>query len=49
MSGMKTIVKNALMKSFLASGVPAARNRVATYMGHGRLTVLTYHQVKEPA
>jgi peptidoglycan/xylan/chitin deacetylase (PgdA/CDA1 family) len=49
MSGMKTIVKNALMKSFLASGVPAARNRVAAHMGRGRLTVLTYHQVKEPA
>jgi peptidoglycan/xylan/chitin deacetylase (PgdA/CDA1 family) len=49
MSGMKTIVKNALMKSFLASGVPAARNRVAAHIGRGRLTVLTYHQVKEPA
>ena len=49
MSGMKTIVKNALMKSFLASGVPAARDRVATHLGRGRLTVLAYHQVKEPA
>jgi peptidoglycan/xylan/chitin deacetylase (PgdA/CDA1 family) len=49
MSGMKTLVKTALMKSYLASGVPAARNRVAAHMGRGRLTVITYHQVKEPA
>jgi peptidoglycan/xylan/chitin deacetylase (PgdA/CDA1 family) len=49
MSGMKTVIKNVLMKSYLASGLPAVRNRVAAHMGRERLTVVTYHQVKEPA
>jgi peptidoglycan/xylan/chitin deacetylase (PgdA/CDA1 family) len=46
---MKALVKNALMKSYLASGMPSARDRVAAQMGRSRLTVLTYHQVKDPA
>ena len=46
---MKTVIKNALMKSYLAPSVTAARNRVASNLGSGRLTVIAYHQVKEPA
>jgi len=49
MRGMKTVIKNALMKSYLAPSVTAARNRVASNLGSGRLTVIAYHQVKEPA
>jgi peptidoglycan/xylan/chitin deacetylase (PgdA/CDA1 family) len=47
--GMKSAIKNALMKSYLASGMPSARDRVAAQMGRSRLTVITYHQVKDPA
>jgi peptidoglycan/xylan/chitin deacetylase (PgdA/CDA1 family) len=46
---MKALVKNALMKSYLASGIPSARDRVAAQLGRSRLTVITYHQVKDPA
>ena len=49
MPGMKSVVKNALMRSYLASGMPSARDRVAAQMGRSRLTVITYHQVKDPA
>ena len=46
---IKRTVKGVLMKSYLASGVPAARNRLYERFGRGRLTVLAYHQVKDPA
>jgi glycosyltransferase involved in cell wall biosynthesis len=47
--GMKPIVKHALMTAYLASRLPAARDRIYAKLGHGRLTVVTYHQVKSPA
>ena len=46
---MKRTVKAALMHGFLASRVPAVRNAVDRRRQRSRLTVLTYHQVKEPA
>ena len=46
---VKRTVKGALMKGFLASGVPSARDRLYARLGRGRLTVLAYHQVKDPA
>ncbi len=46
---MKSRVKDALMKTYLASGLPAAHQRFAARLGRGRLTVVTYHQVKDPA
>src|SRR5262249_33394839 len=38
-----------LMRTFLASGLPNARDRLNVRFGRGKLTVLAYHQVKEPA
>lgn len=49
MSSMKVAVKNALMTAYLESGMPRAWNRLATRLGQGRLTVITYHQVQDPA
>jgi peptidoglycan/xylan/chitin deacetylase (PgdA/CDA1 family) len=49
MPRMKSVIKNALMKSYLASGMPSVRDRIAAQMGRSRLTVVTYHQVKDPA
>jgi peptidoglycan/xylan/chitin deacetylase (PgdA/CDA1 family) len=49
MSGMKSAIKNALMQTYLASGIPGARIRVARSLGRSRLTVITYHQVQDPA
>ena len=46
---MKGPVKAALMHGFLASRFPAVRNAIDRRRGRSRLTVLTYHQVKEPA
>lgn len=46
---MKRAVKGALMKTYLASGVPPARDRLYARFGRGRLTVLAYHQVRDPA
>lgn len=47
-AGLKQVVKRGLMTGYLASGLPAARDRVWG-RGRGRLTVVTYHQVKDPA
>lgn len=49
MPGMKSAVKNALMTAYLASGIPDVRARVRAGLGRGRLTVITYHQVVDPA
>jgi len=49
MSGMKLTLKNALMTTYLASGIPDARARISARLGRGRLTVITYHQVVDPA
>lgn len=49
MSSMKAAVKNALMTAYLESGLPRAWNRMAARLGQGRLTVITYHQVQDPA
>jgi len=49
MSGMKSTVKKALMTTYLASGLPQARTHLAARLGRGRLTVITYHQVQDPA
>jgi peptidoglycan/xylan/chitin deacetylase (PgdA/CDA1 family) len=46
---MKEAVKHALMKAYLASKVAAARDSVYARLGVGRLTVLAYHQIKDPA
>ena len=46
---MKRTVKAALMHGFLASRFPAVRNAVDRRRQRSRLTVLTYHQVKDPA
>lgn len=43
------IVKRTMMRSYLHSGMPPLRNAVLARLGRGRLTVLTYHQVKDPA
>jgi peptidoglycan/xylan/chitin deacetylase (PgdA/CDA1 family) len=37
------------MGTYLASGLPAARTRMQARRGRGRLTVLNYHQVNDPA
>jgi len=49
MPGMKSAVKASLMKTYLASGIPRARTRISAALGRGRLTVITYHQVQDPA
>jgi len=49
MSGVKSTVKNALMQTYLASGMPAAWMQLERTLGRGRLTVITYHQVQDPA
>ncbi len=46
---VKRLVKGTLMNAYLASGFPPARNTVYLRFGRSRLTVLTYHQVKDPA
>jgi peptidoglycan/xylan/chitin deacetylase (PgdA/CDA1 family) len=46
---MKEAVKHALMNAYLASRFPLARDSLYARFGLGRLTVLTYHQVKNPA
>lgn len=49
MPGMKSVLKSSLMKTYLASGVPNAWMGISAALGRGRLTVLTYHQVRDPA
>jgi peptidoglycan/xylan/chitin deacetylase (PgdA/CDA1 family) len=46
---MKAAVKRALMTAYLRSGFPPARDGLYRRLGLGRLTVLTYHQVRDPA
>ncbi len=46
---MKRAFKNALMTAYLASRLPPARDRLYARLGFGRLTVLTYHQINDPA
>ena len=46
---MKDAVKEALMKAYLASGFAPVRDSLYARFGMGRLTVLTYHQIKNPA
>ena len=46
---MKRAVKNALMTAYLGSGFPPVRDRLYARFGFGRLTVLTYHQINDPA
>ena len=46
---MKDAVKYALMKAYLASRFAPARDRLFARFGVGRLTVLVYHQIKDPA
>jgi peptidoglycan/xylan/chitin deacetylase (PgdA/CDA1 family) len=46
---VKPLVKDALMTTYLASGLPAARDRIYATLGRGRLTVLTYHQIQDAA
>jgi glycosyltransferase involved in cell wall biosynthesis/peptidoglycan/xylan/chitin deacetylase (PgdA/CDA1 family) len=48
-SRLKRSVKRALMSSYLASGFPDARDGFYARLGRGRLTVLNYHQVMDPA
>lgn len=48
-SRAKRVVKRALMNTYLASGYPVARDGVYARLGRGRLTVLNYHQVMDPA
>jgi glycosyltransferase involved in cell wall biosynthesis/peptidoglycan/xylan/chitin deacetylase (PgdA/CDA1 family) len=43
------VVKRTLMHSYLNSGLPPLRNALLNRMGRGRLTVLNYHQVNDPA
>jgi glycosyltransferase involved in cell wall biosynthesis/peptidoglycan/xylan/chitin deacetylase (PgdA/CDA1 family) len=47
--GVKPMVKHALIRTYLGSGLPAARDRIYANLGRGRLTVVTYHQVQDPA
>jgi glycosyltransferase involved in cell wall biosynthesis/peptidoglycan/xylan/chitin deacetylase (PgdA/CDA1 family) len=47
--GAKARVKNALMTGYLGSPWPALRDQMNAWSGRGRLTVLTYHQVQDPA
>ena len=46
---MKAAVKRALMNAYLASGFSPVRDGLYARFGVGRLTVLAYHQVKDPA
>jgi glycosyltransferase involved in cell wall biosynthesis/peptidoglycan/xylan/chitin deacetylase (PgdA/CDA1 family) len=46
---VKRVVKGALMNTYLASRFPPARDRIYARFGRGRLTVLNYHQVRDPA
>ena len=46
---MKHAIKGALMSGYLASGFPRFRDRLYARRGRSRLTVLTYHQIKDPA
>jgi glycosyltransferase involved in cell wall biosynthesis/peptidoglycan/xylan/chitin deacetylase (PgdA/CDA1 family) len=46
---VKRTVKGALMNAYLASRFPPARDRLYARFGRGRLTVLNYHQIKDPA
>jgi peptidoglycan/xylan/chitin deacetylase (PgdA/CDA1 family) len=46
---VKQAVKHALMEAYLASGYPSMRDSVYARLGRGRLTVLCYHQVTDPA
>jgi glycosyltransferase involved in cell wall biosynthesis/peptidoglycan/xylan/chitin deacetylase (PgdA/CDA1 family) len=45
----KRVVKHALMNTYLASRYPTARDGLYARLGRGRLTVLNYHQVNDPA
>jgi glycosyltransferase involved in cell wall biosynthesis/peptidoglycan/xylan/chitin deacetylase (PgdA/CDA1 family) len=45
----KRVVKHALMNTYLASRYPTARDSLYARFGRGRLTVLNYHQVNDPA
>lgn len=46
---MKQALKGAVMRAYLASGFPPARDAAYARLGRSRLTVLTYHQVNDPA
>jgi peptidoglycan/xylan/chitin deacetylase (PgdA/CDA1 family) len=46
---MKDAVKRALMKAYLASRFAPACDSLYARFGVGRLTVLAYHQIKDPA
>jgi glycosyltransferase involved in cell wall biosynthesis len=46
---LKPMVKNTLMRTYLRSRLPAARDRMYARLGRGRLTVLAYHQIMDPA
>jgi peptidoglycan/xylan/chitin deacetylase (PgdA/CDA1 family) len=46
---MKDAIKRGLMTGYLESGFPQLRDRFNSRRGRSRLTVLTYHQVKDPA
>ncbi len=48
-SRAKQVVKRTLMRTYLKSGLPPARDAVLARMGRGRLTVLNYHQVNDHA
>jgi glycosyltransferase involved in cell wall biosynthesis/peptidoglycan/xylan/chitin deacetylase (PgdA/CDA1 family) len=48
-SRAKRAVKRTLMHGYLASGIPNVRDDLYARFGRGRLTVLNYHQVKDPA
>ena len=45
----KRAVKHGLMSTYLASGFPAARDGLNAQLRRGRLTVLNYHQIGDPA
>ena len=46
---MKDALKHALMKAYLTSRLAPVRDSLLARFGVGRLTVLTYHQIKDPA
>ena len=46
---VKPAVKQTLMSTYLGSRWPSARDHVYALLGRSRLTVLTYHQIKDPA
>lgn len=46
---MKQAIKRALMNGYLGSGFPRTRDAIYARLGRGRLTVVTYHQVNDPA